>query len=77
MVFASAFQPFFAFLGGTEMMVLGGIIILLFGGSKLPKLARSLGESFVEFKKGVKGEDSDKLPGSEEKRQLPKDGDDR
>lgn len=39
------------FLGPTELMVIFGIIILLFGASKLPELARSMGSSMGEFKK--------------------------
>lgn len=38
-------------LGATELMVIFGIIILLFGASKLPELARSMGSSMGEFKK--------------------------
>ncbi|MFT7616828.1 MAG: sec-independent protein translocase protein TatA [Planctomycetota bacterium] len=75
---ASNFIPFFGFLGTTEWIIIGGAMLLLFGGPKLPALARSLGTSFVEFKKGIKGEDDEpKLPDAEEKRQLPKDGGDR
>jgi sec-independent protein translocase protein TatA len=37
-------------LGPTELLILFAIIMLLFGASKLPKLARSLGESSREFK---------------------------
>lgn len=39
-------------LGPTELIILLVIILLLFGGSKLPKLARSLGEAKKEFEKG-------------------------
>ena len=35
------------------------IVLLLFGGSQLPKLARSLGEAQKEFKKGPNEDDDD------------------
>ena len=40
--------------GGTEFLVIGLIALLLFG-SRLPKVAKGLGRSIVEFKKGIKG----------------------
>ena len=39
-------------LGPTEMIVILLIVLLIFGGSKLPQLARSLGKAQSEFKKG-------------------------
>ena len=39
--------------GPTELIIVLLIVLLLFGGAKLPKLARSLGEASKEFKKGV------------------------
>ena len=41
-------------LGPTELIVILVIVMLLFGASRLPKLARSLGEASKEFKDGVK-----------------------
>jgi sec-independent protein translocase protein TatA len=38
--------------GGTEVLVILFIILLLFGSKKLPELSRSLGKSLGEFKKG-------------------------
>lgn len=38
-------------LGGTEIMVLLAIVLLLFGPSQIPKLARGLGQAMREFKK--------------------------
>ncbi len=40
-------------LGSQELMVVLVIALVLFGGSKLPELARSLGKSVSEFKKGI------------------------
>jgi len=41
-------------IGTTELIILAGIALLLFG-TRLPKVMRSLGEGIVEFKRGVQG----------------------
>jgi sec-independent protein translocase protein TatA len=41
-------------LGAPELVVILVIVLLLFGGAKLPKLARSLGQAQREFREGVK-----------------------
>ena len=47
-------------LGGTELIVILVIILLLFGGAKLPSLAKGLGQSVKEFKNAAKeGADDD------------------
>jgi sec-independent protein translocase protein TatA len=38
--------------GGSEVLLIVFIILLLFGAKKLPELSRSLGKSLGEFKKG-------------------------
>lgn len=39
-------------IGPTEYILIAVVIILLFGASKIPELARSLGKATGEFKKG-------------------------
>ena len=48
-------------IGAPELIILLLVVLLLFGSTRLPKLARSMGEASREFKKGVsdgKPEDS-------------------
>ncbi len=40
--------------GPTELIIILLIVMLVFGGAKLPKLARSLGEAKTEFEKSAK-----------------------
>ena len=42
----------FGIPGGPELLIVLLIAVLLFGASKIPKLARSSGEAIGEFKKG-------------------------
>lgn len=41
------------FIGTTELFLIAGIALLLFGGKKLPELMRGLGKGVSEFKKGT------------------------
>ena len=39
--------------GPTELIIILIIVLLIFGSTKLPKLARSMGQAQKEFKKGL------------------------
>jgi sec-independent protein translocase protein TatA len=53
---------------GPELLIILFVIVLLFGGAKLPKLARSLGQAQTEFKHGLRegttpaADDADRAP---------------
>lgn len=47
-------------LGGPEILVIAIVFLLLFGGKKLPDLAKGLGESIRNFKSSIKGEEEDR-----------------
>lgn len=49
-------------IGTGEIIVILCIVLLLFGGKKLPEFAKSLGQGIREFKKACQGEDSEKPP---------------
>lgn len=40
--------------GTTEILVIASVLLILFGGKKLPELARGMGDSVKEFRKAVK-----------------------
>jgi sec-independent protein translocase protein TatA len=55
-------------IGLPELVIIGGIVLLLFG-TRLPGVMRSLGRGVVEFKKGLSGTDDDattQIPNREE-----------
>lgn len=59
-----AAQPIFAWVPGWMEMAIVLVIIMLLFGNRLPGTMRSLGQSLVQFKKGMKEGDeegSDKL----------------
>jgi len=61
-------------IGAPELIIVLVVILLLFGSTKLPKLAKSLGEASKEFKKGVADVDAPPpvKPPSEEKVTMTK-----
>jgi len=51
-------------IGVPELIIILVVVLLLFGSTRLPKLARSLGEASREFKKGVSEQDDEEAPAS-------------
>ncbi len=54
-------------VGTTEIIVIALIILLLFGGAKIPQLMRGLGKGVHEYKKGLAGEDDEQDKKAEQK----------
>lgn len=46
------------FIGTKEILIITVIILLLFGGKKIPELMKGLGSGIKEFKKSVKDDDN-------------------
>lgn len=53
-MFQEPILALFGLPGGSEWIVIGVLALLIFG-KRLPDVARSMGKSIVEFKKGLKG----------------------
>ena len=54
-------------LSGTELMVVLGVAVLLFGGKKIPEIAKGIGEGIKNFKHAIK---TDEEPPTEPKKQA-------
>jgi sec-independent protein translocase protein TatA len=52
-------EDIMAGLSPIKLLILFGIILVLFGGRRLPELATSLGQAIGNFRKALKGEDKD------------------
>ncbi len=67
------FAPAVMGLGPTELLIIAGIIILLFGAAKLPELARGSGRALRIFKsetKGLMDDDDDPTTKTPEQREI-------
>lgn len=60
----------------TELLLIAGLVILLFGGKRLRHLGGDLGSALRDFKKGLQGESSDPTDKNkpEKPEQLEQDG---
>ncbi|HRG53046.1 MAG TPA: twin-arginine translocase TatA/TatE family subunit [Bacteroidia bacterium] len=48
-------------LGGTELVIIGIIVLLLFGGRKIPQLMKGFGQGIREFKRSSSEGDDESL----------------
>ena len=62
---------FFGSPGAWQMIIVALVVLLLFG-NRLPSVMRSLGEGITEFKKGIKGGESDPNKTIEDQSEAPK-----
>ncbi|MFZ4462269.1 MAG: Sec-independent protein translocase subunit TatA/TatB [Bacteroidales bacterium] len=47
-------------IGGTEWIIIIAVVLLLFGGKKIPELMKGVGQGIREFKTGMSGETEEK-----------------
>jgi len=47
-------------IGTTEIIIIAVILLIIFGGKKLPELGRGLGESVKELRKAIKNQDDNR-----------------
>jgi sec-independent protein translocase protein TatA len=52
----------FSNIGISEVVVIGIVLVVLFGGKKLPELARGIAEAIKEFRKAFQGEGGNDKP---------------
>ncbi len=57
-------------LGYQELLIILVIVLILFGANRLPELARSLGSSIKEFKKGVNEAQKDETPKRDDEKKV-------
>ncbi|MFI5356927.1 MAG: twin-arginine translocase TatA/TatE family subunit [Opitutales bacterium] len=67
MEFSAAFFATLFGLGGSELLIILAILLVLFGGSKLPSLAKGLGQSIKEFKKAAREDEPEAKPAEAKK----------
>ncbi|MDG1709731.1 MAG: twin-arginine translocase TatA/TatE family subunit [Schleiferiaceae bacterium] len=58
---------FLGMIGPWQIVLILAIVLLLFGGRKIPELMKGLGGGLKEFKKAVKEEDDDENDSAEKK----------
>ncbi len=59
-------------LGTTELLLIALVVLLLFGGRKIPELMRGLGKGVKSFKDGVEGVEDEFKKGADKTRDQDK-----
>jgi sec-independent protein translocase protein TatA len=57
-------------IGIQELLIIGGVVVLLFGAKKIPELASGIGKGIKEFKKATR--ESTELAESDDKSEIKK-----
>ncbi len=57
---------FLGMFGGPEVIIIAVVVLLLFGGRKIPELMRGLGSGIKEFKDATKEDEKKELKDKEE-----------
>ena len=50
-------------IGYTEIIIIALVVLLLFGGRKIPELMRGMGKGVKSFKDGMNGKDEEEVKG--------------
>lgn len=70
-------QPLFLGLGTQEILLIGLIVLLFFGGQKIPEMMKGLGKGVRSFRDGIDGkdspEDADKKQADNSRKDTPAD----
>lgn len=60
----------FGLPGGMEWVLIGGVVLLLFGGKKIPELMKGLGSGIKEFKKASNVDDKNDKEDNNTKKEI-------
>ena len=58
--------PLIGFMGGQELLIVALILLVLFGGTKIPSLMRGMGQGIREFRKELKSSSTEETAEEEE-----------
>jgi sec-independent protein translocase protein TatA len=56
--------------GGFELILILAVVLLLFGGKKIPELAKGLGQGIKNFKKSVKDDETTEVASKDEPKKV-------